>query len=151
MAVVVLDAQLSVSTHNPKIIQINDSKIIAMAETFMTITFSVSIGPHKCGTTHCKLDTGVSGNAMPICVFQKLFAYCIMCMLTQPACNPFQLGPLPIMAHPYPQLRSHNIPIKWTPWPLRYHAPCVYLVVHCRHQVLPSWDSSAVQTSRISR
>ena len=47
--------------------------IIVLTEAWATVTKSVEIGPDHHGSLWCKINTGVSSNVMPLCVFAKLF------------------------------------------------------------------------------
>ena len=44
-----------------------------MTETFATVWMPAEIGPNQPATLKCKVDTGVSGNVMPLRAFSKLF------------------------------------------------------------------------------
>ena len=79
MAVVALDAHLTVSTPGPlsmqvpQIIHINDILITVTTEAFRTVTLILSIRPNNHGTLCYKADTGAGRNVKTLHVFQKLF------------------------------------------------------------------------------
>ena len=58
---------------NPKYITIADININTMTEAFTAVKMSANIGPIWLRNVCCKVNTSEGGNAMPLCVFQKLF------------------------------------------------------------------------------
>ena len=49
----------------------------APTEAWATVTILAEIGPNQCGSLRYKVNTGASGNVMPLHVFVKLFPRCI--------------------------------------------------------------------------
>ena len=47
--------------------------IDALNEAWATVTMPAEIGPNHCRSLWCKVNTGVSSNVMPLCIFAKLF------------------------------------------------------------------------------
>ena len=47
--------------------------IDALTKDCATVTMPAEIGPNHCGNLRCKVNTGASGNVMPLCIFAKLF------------------------------------------------------------------------------
>ena len=60
------------ATH-PEYITIADVDINTMTEAFTTMKMSADIGPNQLRKVCCKVDPGIGGNVMLLCVFQKLF------------------------------------------------------------------------------
>ena len=57
----------------PKYINITAINIDALAEAWATVTIPAGIRPNQHGSLRCKVDTGASGNVMPLHIFAKLF------------------------------------------------------------------------------
>ena len=62
---------------DPKHINITALNIDALTKAWATVTIPAEIGPNHCGSLWCKVNTGASGNVMPLCVFAKLFFRCV--------------------------------------------------------------------------
>ena len=62
---------------DPEHTNITAINIDALTEAWATVTMPAVIGPNHHGSFQCKVNTGASGNVMPLCVFAKLFPTCI--------------------------------------------------------------------------
>ena len=58
---------------DPEHINITAINIDALTEACATVTVPAEVGPNQCGSLRCKVNTGVSGDVMPLHVFVKLF------------------------------------------------------------------------------
>ena len=61
---------------DPEHINTTAINIDALNEAWTTVTMPAEIWPNQCGSLRCKVDTGASGNVMPLCIFAKLFPRC---------------------------------------------------------------------------
>ena len=101
--------------HNPEHINITAINIDALTKTWETITVPAEIGLNQHGSLRCKVNTGASGNIMPLHVFAKLFPRHI----TRDG-KPTGLHPCDttLMAHNgsnIPQFGALDTAIDWTP------------------------------------
>ena len=62
---------------DPEHIIITAVNINALIEAWETVTMPTEIGPNLHGSLWFKVNTGASGNVMPLCIFVKLFPRCI--------------------------------------------------------------------------
>ena len=62
---------------DPECINITTINIDALTEVWVTVTMPAEIGSNHHGSLLCKIDTGASGNVVPLCIFAKLFPICI--------------------------------------------------------------------------
>ena len=96
-------------------INITAINIDALTEVWTTVTMPVEIGPNQCASLICKVNTGASGNVMPLHIFAKLFPRCI----TRDG-KPTELHLCDTTLMPYtgsniPQFRTLDTAIEWTP------------------------------------
>ena len=70
-------SMLSPAPSDPEHINITAINIDALTDAWATVTMPPEIGPNQFGSLRCKVDTGASGNVMPLCIFAKLFPRCI--------------------------------------------------------------------------
>ena len=89
--------------------------IDALTEAWTTVTMPAEIGPNYHGSLQYKVNTGASGNIMPLCIFAKMFSRCI----TRDG-KPTGLHPCDTRLTVYhrwniPQFGALDTAIKWTP------------------------------------
>ena len=59
--------------NDPEHINITAINIDALTEAWATVTMPAEIGPNQHGSFRCKVNTGASGNVVPLHIFAKLF------------------------------------------------------------------------------
>ena len=62
---------------DPELINITAINIDAPTEAWATVTMPAEMGPNQHGSLRCRVDTGASGNVIPLQVFAKLLPRCI--------------------------------------------------------------------------
>ena len=89
--------------------------IDALTDAWATVIMTADIGPNHHGNIHCKVNTGASGNVMPLHIFAKLSPRC----LTKDG-KPTRLHLCETRLVVYngsniPQFRALDTAIEWTP------------------------------------
>ena len=106
---------LSPVPSDPDHINTTAINIDALTEAWATVTMPAEIGPNQCGILRCEVNTGASGNGMPLHIFAKLFPRHI----TRDG-KPTRLHHCDIRLMVYngsniPQLGALDTAIEWTP------------------------------------
>ena len=73
------------------------------------------IGPNECGSLRCKVNTGASGNVMPLCIFTKLFPRCITRDGKPTGLHPCDTTLVAYYQSNIPQFGTLDTAIEWTP------------------------------------
>ena len=62
---------------DPEHINITALNIDALTKAWATVTMPAKMGPNQCGSLRCRVNTGTSGNVMPLYIFAKIVPRCI--------------------------------------------------------------------------
>ena len=100
---------------DPEHININATNIDALTEAWATITMPAEIGPNQCGSLRCKVDTGASGNVMPLHVLAKLFPRCITGDGKPTGLHPCDTTLMAYSGSNIPQFGALDTAMEWTP------------------------------------
>ena len=73
------------------------------------------IGPNHCGSLQCKVDTGISSNVMPLCIFAKLFPSHISTDGKPTELHPCETRLTAYNGSNIPQIGALDTAIEWIP------------------------------------
>ena len=95
-------------------INTNSINIDSLTKALKTVTTPAEIGPNICGSLQCKIDTGASGNVMPLHIYAKLFLRCFTtdCKPTRPHLCDTRLTAY--NGSNIPQFEALDTAIEWT-------------------------------------
>ena len=100
---------------DPEHINITALNIDALTEAWATVTMPAEIGPNHCGSLSCKVNTGASGNVMPLSIFAKLFPRCITTNGKPTRLHTYDTKLTAYNRSNIPQFGALDTAIEWTP------------------------------------